>query len=177
MQTPPKPLMVSLSSKSRSADTTVLSRVRIIRSTNSAPRCFSTHWYCGGKEQEKILPRSQLAPGSSQIGRFSSRLPRKPARAPAPPRRRDGLWPGHRFTPCFSGPSQPRVCRASSLRSLRAALPACPERAGCAHRRQASDEGPPLAAPVAQGTHCRPQPPLNPALASPRRAGYLGLAI
>lgn len=37
--------MVSLSSNSRSAATTVLSRVRIIRSTNAGPKCFSTHLY------------------------------------------------------------------------------------------------------------------------------------
>lgn len=45
-----KPWMVSLSSNSRSAATTVLSRVRIIRSTNSGPKCFSTHLYCRDRE-------------------------------------------------------------------------------------------------------------------------------
>ena len=38
--------MVSLSSMSRSPKTTVLSLVKIMRSTNWGPRCFSTQRYC-----------------------------------------------------------------------------------------------------------------------------------
>ena len=38
--------MTSLSSMSRSPEITVLSLVKIMRSTNWGPRCFSTQWYC-----------------------------------------------------------------------------------------------------------------------------------
>lgn len=43
--TPPLPVISGLSSMSRSAETTVLSRVKTICSRNSGPKCFSTQAY------------------------------------------------------------------------------------------------------------------------------------
>lgn len=72
--TAPLPVMSGLSSISRSAETTVLSRVRTICSRNSGPKCFSTQAYCkarGSSERRQADTSSDTLPSWFVSGKGS----------------------------------------------------------------------------------------------------------
>ena len=87
--------MTSLSSMSRSPEITVLSLVKIMRSTNWGPRCFSTQWYCevgtGSVGQDGPL-------NSGPVGvREGLQLMRYPLHSPPPPNFLCFCWCGFFF--------------------------------------------------------------------------------
>ena len=82
--------MTSLSSMSRSPEITVLSLVKIMRSTNWGPRCFSTQWYCevgtGSVGQDGPLNSGPVGVREGlQLMRYSLHGPPPPPTPPHPP--------------------------------------------------------------------------------------------